>query len=209
MLPLGKVKSEDANKPGNYQSGNYWEARSDLIYYRYVDYVVRVLGAEASSLIDVGTGNCPYLEWFPWIGRRVSIDISSPYVSNNVEGIEANVLNYQFKERFDLCLCLQVLEHVPDPISFSRRLLEIADLVVITVPFQWPEGQTKGHLNDPVDLKKLTKWVGRSPNFSTVIAEPFRFKKHERLLAIYDVNLPKRKFGRQDIENRRLPKSWP
>ncbi len=208
-MPLTRELGASKTDIGNYQSGRYWEARSDLMYYRYVDFIVRVLGSEATSLIDVGTGNCPYLEWFPWIDRRVSIDIQGPYVSSGVLGIEANVLDHQFKDQFDLCLCLQVLEHVPDPKRFARRLLELADIVIITVPFDWPEGQTKGHLHDPVDLKKLTKWVGRTPNFSTVVTEPFRYKKHQRLLAVYDVSQPKRKIGYREIEGRKLPEGRP
>lgn len=208
-MPLEIKPEAKTTVSGNYQSGKYWEVRSDLMYYRYVDFMVRVLGSNATSLIDVGTGNCPYLEWFSWIERRVSIDIKGPYESSGVEGIEANVLDHLFKHKFDLCLCLQVLEHVPDPKRFARRLLELADIVIITVPFDWPKGQTKGHLNDPVNLRTLTKWVGRTPNFSTVVTEPFRYKKHQRLLAVYDVDNPKRKFGHKELDGRKLPESWP
>ena len=78
--------------------------------------------------IDVGTGNSPYLEWFEWIDRRVSLDIANPYQSDAVTGVTGNVLDVELGQKFDLCTCLQVLEHVPDPGAFARRLFEIGKM---------------------------------------------------------------------------------
>lgn len=37
----------------NYSAGTYWADRMDMMYYRYVDYIVRTLAHDATSLIDV------------------------------------------------------------------------------------------------------------------------------------------------------------
>lgn len=186
----------------------YWNDRFDLIYYQVVDYIVRAVGADARSLVDVGTGGCPYLEWFDWIDRRVSIDINKPYASATVEGLRANILTDPVPDGFDICTCLQVLEHVRDATSFARRLPQLARTVIVSVPYKWPENRTQGHIHDPVDLEKLTQWFGRPPNYQMTVQEPLRRTKNLRLIAIFDED-PKRVFGTDLIGGRR-PKgaSW-
>jgi hypothetical protein len=188
----------------SYLNGAYWQGRSDMLYYKYVDYVVRVIGAKSESIIDVGSGGCPYLEWFDWIDEKVSIDIRAPYSSERVQAITANILDYKFVKKYDLCMCLQVLEHVADPEPFARRLFEMSDTVIISVPYKWPEGKTQGHAQDPVDEEKLEQWVGRKPNFLAIVQEPLlsdRFGR--RLLAVYDVN-PKKTWQKEERKERKL-----
>lgn len=172
---------------GNY-TANYWAKRSDMLYYKAIDQILRVVGFGARSLVDVGSGNSPYVDWWSWIDRKVSIDIRAPYSSPGVEAIVGNILDWKSTEKFDICTCLQVLEHIDDPKPFTQKLFDIGEVVVISVPFNWPEGRTVGHVQDPVDRDKLESWTGRKPNFSTVIAEPFGSVKHERLIAVYHSN---------------------
>lgn len=187
-----------------YGSGLYWAERSDLLYYRAVDYILRCVGAEARSLLDVGTGNCPYPEWWDWIGERVSVDTGTPYASAAVRGIRGDIHALEFPGRFDICTCLQVLEHVPEAGAFARRLLELADLVVISVPFEWPVARrTAGHVHDPVTRDKLAGWTGRAPNWEMVVAEPFEGAKARRLIALYDRD-PARRFDAAIKAGRRL-----
>ena len=168
-----------------YKSGKYWSKRSDLIYYKYVDYMIRVLARDSNSLIDVGTGNCPYLEWWNWINVRKSIDIVAPYSSGEVEGITANILDHKFETIYDVCTCLQVLEHIPEPGPFAKRLFEVGKTVVISVPYGWPKGKTKGHVQDPVTEDKLKEWTGREPTYSCVATEPFKKTHDQRLISVY------------------------
>lgn len=184
-----------------YASGNYWRDRSDLIYYRYIEYIMRVVGRDATSMVDVGSGNCPYLEWFDWIDDRRSVDIRVPYQSDNVQGIKGDIHNLNFDKKFDLCTCFQVLEHVPDAGRFARRLQELAEIVIVSVPYKWPENSTKGHVHDPVTYQKLTDWMGREANYKIVASEPFRGKKRDRLIAVYHTDR-KRQYGHADVKNR-------
>lgn len=188
-----------------YKSGAYWRRRSDLLYYQYFRFIVRCIGTDARSMIDVGSGNAPYLEWFDWIPRKVSVDLEVPYSSKTVEGVAGNILDLTFDETFDLCSCMQVLEHVPDPAPFARRLMELGKVVLISVPYKWPEGSNAGHVNDPVDLEKVTDWFGRSPDYHLVVREPFMGPKGARMFAIYDVANPGRKFVTKKVRNGRRP----
>jgi len=150
---------------------DYWESRKTLVYLQHIFAIVHFIGKDAKSIIDVGSNGCPYLEWFDWIPRRVSVDLVKPYSSGTVEGIKADFLTLNFKERFDVCLCLQVIEHVEDAHSFSRGLLTLASRVLVSVPYCWPKGASQGHVHDPVDEAKVADWFGRPPDFTMISTE--------------------------------------
>ena len=172
-----------------YQSQAYWRKRSGMIYYRYIEKIVGSLGAKAASLLDVGSGNCPYLDWFDWIPERVSVDIRVPYQSAQVRGIQGDIFKLEFSKPFDLCTCLQVLEHVPDAEKFARRLLELGRVVVVSVPYKWPNAPkpTPGHIHDPVDYAKLTRWMGRKADYKIIVEEPLsKSPRRRRLIAVYN-----------------------
>jgi len=171
-----------------YQTGVYWQRRSDLLYYQYFRFIIRCVGADAKSLVDVGSGNAPYLEWFDWIPERVSVDLEVPYSSAAVRGVTGNIFELDLERPYDLCTCMQVLEHVAEPAPFARRLLELGRLVLISVPYKWPKGSNKQHLQDPVTLEAVVDWFGRQPNYHLVVREPFVTRKGARLFALFDVS---------------------
>jgi hypothetical protein len=181
-VPLADARQRRAG----YASGAYWRGRQHLLYYQAVRQIVDFLGTPEASVIDVGSGNSPYLEWFDWAGERVSVDINVPYRSAKVAGLQADILTHTFPQTFHICMCLQVLEHIPEPKQFAQRLFEIGQIVVISVPFQWPAGLVKGHLHDPVDKSKLQRWTGRRPNYEFLVEEPLRERCASRLISVYD-----------------------
>ncbi|HYN46966.1 MAG TPA: methyltransferase domain-containing protein [Allosphingosinicella sp.] len=186
-----------------YKTGSYWRKRTDLLYYQYMRYMIRCIGVNAGSIIDVGSGNAPYLEWFDWIPEKVSVDLDVPYSSDTVKPITGNILDLSFDRKYDVCTCLQVLEHVPDPAPFARRLFDLSDLVLISVPHKWPAGSVKSHVNDPVDLGDVERWFGRKPNYNLIVREPFQGRKGERLFALFDVLEPTKLYGREIRAQRR------
>lgn len=164
---------------------NYWQRRRNLVYLREVRILVNNLARDAQSILDVGSNGCPYLEWFDWIPRRVSIDIRLPYSSERVEAVKADFLVHRFAERFDVSLCLQVLEHVPDAAAFAQRLLASArHHVIVSVPYKWAADRSPNHIHDPVDEAKLAKWFGRPPTHSCIVRER---RGTERIICHYDV----------------------
>lgn len=187
-----------------YRSGGYFRRRADMAYYHYLQLILACIAKDATSLIDVGTGNAPYLEDLDWIGRKVSVDIAHPYASDHVEGITGDIHTLSFPEPFSLCTCFQVLEHVPDAQRFAARLTTLAPTVLISVPFEWPTNSTPGHVHDPVTREKLRAWFGREPNWSQLVEEPFAGRSGRRLFCIYDRN-EGRRFGRKLwVERRQL-----
>jgi hypothetical protein len=180
----------------------YWAQRADAIYLQHVFYLGRVVGRNAKSIADVGSNGCPYLEWYDWIPRRVSFDLRNPYRSPNVESIEGDFLTANISKPFDLCLCLQVLEHIPDVEAFAAKLLDVSDQVIVSVPYKWKPGKPNGHIHDPIDEDKILSWFGRAPNYQAIVAEPI--SRVKRLICYFDSHAPARKLTRDDIRARRL-----
>lgn len=207
-LDIAEIDANNHKAAKGYASGSYWRKRRDLLYYHYFHFMIRCIGADARSLIDIGSGNAPYLDWFSWIPERVSVDLEIPYQSESVRGIKGNIHELTFEQPFDVCTCMQVLEHVPDADAFARRLMEIGRLVLVSVPYKWAAGSNKHHVHDPVDLKKVVGWFGRDPNYHLIVREPFATKSGARLFALFDVADPTRKFG-NEVRKARHPGSFP
>lgn len=154
----------------------------------WVNEILRELKTESNSqvLLDVGAGLQPY--------RNVAIDLGYNYVSHDFaqyspdtaksNGMQNNSWEYPFTDlvcditkiptgKYDLILCTEVLEHVPDPVSAFDTMFELLaseGLLVITVPIvsfmhqapfyfsaglspQWFEHHSK---NNKLEIKQLT-----------------------------------------------------
>jgi hypothetical protein len=175
-----------------FEDRGYWRTRRQLVYLDRFARLVRSVARDAKSIVDVGTRGCPYLEWFDWIPRRVSIDLSLPYQSPGVDGIKGNFLDWVPDTTFDFCTCLQVLEHLNDPTEFAAKLKATANQLIVSVPYMWPEGHCVYHVQDPVDEDKFAGWFGRRPDLLVFAAEkPGR--KHpqglRRMIGYFDLRI--------------------
>jgi len=166
-------------------ASRYQQKRKGLFYYAYVDYLVRRLAAEATSIIDVGSHDVGLLEQFGWIERRTSLDLRRPYASPTVDGVKADFLAYEPAARFDFAICLQVLEHIPDAQAFAQKLLRTAHNVLVSVPYRWPAHSNPHHCHDPVAEAKLALWFGRAPSYDVIVEEPLRDRRKARRLIAY------------------------
>ena len=163
----------------------YWNRRQKMMYYQYVIDIAGPLAADARSLIDVGSHGTSMAEEFDWIPERTALDLREPYSSPSVKGIKADFFTFEPEHRYDVALCLQVLEHVPDAGRFARKLFDVADRLVVSVPYMWPKNRCRFHCQDPVDEAKLAGWFGRKPDYTIVVAEPFREAAIARRLIAY------------------------
>jgi len=195
-----RLRMKFFNEKGSGVSNQYWHYRSDSLYFQYVDFLVRVVGRDAQSILDVGSHSCPYLEWFNWIPYKLSIDINAPYHSWRVHGKKIDFLEYKNNREFDICLSLQVLEHIRDAKSFAQKLLKIGHHVIICVPYRWPAGANSNHVQDPIDEEKLITWFNRIPNYEIIVTEPITEKR--RLICYYCRDDPMKKLGVDDLRTR-------
>ena len=159
--------------------------RIDRMSSQYVRALVERLAPGAKSLIDVGSGLEGFAEELDWIPHRVALDRRAAYSSPTVTGVVADFLTYQPDRHFDVGLCLQVLERLPDPSHMAQKLLATADHVVVAVPYLWPAGLQARHKQDPVDEAKLVNWFGRRPDYQIVVEEPLVTGPANRSLIAY------------------------
>jgi SAM-dependent methyltransferase len=159
----------------------YWEARRHFRYYREV---VRFAGEHVpagGAVIDVGAHETELLERLDWFRRRVALDVRYVLPRPGVETVIADFNEFVPAGRFDLVLCLQVLEHLEDPKPFARKLLDTGRTVIISVPYRWAPWVEEAHLHDPVDGPKLRVWTGRDPIETSVVED----LGMERLISVY------------------------
>ena len=183
----------------------YWERREGARYFKEVRRLAHSAAPGACSILDVGSNGCPYLDWFRHIPRRVSLDIETPYANSGIESIRADFFDYMPRERFDLVLCLQVMEHIPDAGAFAQRLLAVGRTVITSVPYKWaPEKCAGDHVHDPVDEAKMLGWFGRPPSVSFIAWERKGLRwRAPRLVSCYshagEVDLARNDGGLQAI----------
>lgn len=150
----------------------YWEGRKDLQYYRTVREFAEKYCPDGRMLLDVGGGvglGCRYLEWFEGFERT---SVETPTRGCTLDGIRvvnADFLEWEPDQKYDLVLCLQVLEHIPDPTAFAQKLFECGRVLIVSVPYRWEAGACSEHIHDPVDERKLWEWLGREPVESDVV----------------------------------------
>jgi hypothetical protein len=178
------------DRPGPVDEGDglmglrYWERRRDLLYYQVARILATGLATDADSVLDVGSHGAPYLEWFEDVPHRTSLDLVEPYRAPGIESITSDFLTWVPDRRYDLVMCFQVLEHVPDARSFARKLLATGRIIVISVPYRWRAGASRNHVQDPVTMRKLVGWFGRRPDFTQLVREPKQGT--ERLVCVFD-----------------------
>lgn len=159
---------------------NYEAGRRHMTYYREVLRLVELHMGAATSIVDVGSSETDVIEHLPGFAERHTVDIRYVPPRRGIRRHTADFLDWRPPAHFDLAMCLQVLEHLHDPAPFARKLFDIADRVIISVPYRWPAGACTGHVQDPVDESMLAAWTGREPDH-IVICEDER----ERLIAVY------------------------
>jgi SAM-dependent methyltransferase len=121
--------------------------------YGFVAAQARLLPIGA-RVIDIGAGEAPYRELFG-DQRYVTLDRADTPHSGAVDlHGEADSIP-ESDSSFDVVLCTQVLEHVPDPLKALRefrRVLRSGGIMLATAPFVWEEHET------PYDFYRYTRY---------------------------------------------------
>lgn len=81
--------------------------------------------------------------------------------TTKIESVTADFMEYQLPndKKYDLLLCSQVIEHVPDPAAFMKKLISTAKTSIISVPLDWNDcGKECNHVTHHITNELLTKW---------------------------------------------------
>jgi hypothetical protein len=174
---------EAINSAERQPENRYWENRSEFVYLFVAKTISQLIASNANVVADVGSNGTPILEWFPNVPFRYSVDLRKPYRAENIRSIKKDFLNWKPTRKVNVLTCLQVMEHLAQPELFAIKMLSLAEICVVSVPYMWPAEKNKYHLHDPVDEAKMLSWFGREPNFAYIARE---ISTESRLIHVYD-----------------------
>jgi SAM-dependent methyltransferase len=110
-----------------------------------------------SALLDVGCGEKPFFKIYSELGYEgIGVDVPfSPHKKTSVD-VFASAQFLPFKDcSFDVILCSEVLEHLPEPADFlaeARRVLRENGVLILTTPFLVAEHEI------PYDFYRYTRY---------------------------------------------------
>ncbi len=150
------------------------------------------------EILDVGPGSGHGTALLAQLYRRPALgyaarvsaldinDLYAQYISTiapHVRFIKSDIFDHD--KTYDVVVSSHVIEHVPDPVGFCRRLQQMARLAVfVSAPYNEPAaGITKGHVNiideatvaqlgaDEVTIMQSASWGPfKDPPYESVIA---------------------------------------
>lgn len=168
----------------------YWEGRKEYVYLHVAQSMFQILGASARTALDVGSAGTPTVLMFP-ADRRYSVDWGNPCEHEGVIAHNCNYLEWERPEPIDIASCMQVLEHVPDPRPFAKKLLRDAEVVIASVPHLERPRANPGHIHSMITPTQFAGWFDREPNYLYIAQE---LSGDERMVAIWDTTTES-KFG--------------
>lgn len=162
-----------------YHLRKYTRLRKDMRYYALVRRWL-LDHSPGNLLVDVGSRGTDIATQGDF-ARRIALDRVECQPTKSVEAVRADWLTWTPPVRASVVTCLQVLEHLPDEVvgRFARKLLDYADVALVSVPYMWPKGACKYHVQDPVSLDMLLQWMDCPPARYEIIEDNGR----QRLIA--------------------------
>ena len=184
--------------------------RHNFRYYDTLYYTALQFGHDAKSLIEVGCAAIPFIKHLDWVDKRTCV---APYyvqyegsdtgnkntqlsgTTNAIESVVADFMEYKVKDySYDLLICSQVLEHVPDPSAFMKKLIQTANTSIISVPYKWPDcGKSCNHKTDQIDYEMILEWSKpHIPIYSSIVQEKLEggrnYASSRRLILVFQQN---------------------
>ncbi|HKO04886.1 MAG TPA: class I SAM-dependent methyltransferase [Candidatus Acidoferrales bacterium] len=150
MAPNGKLRSGALAWARRNARELNWEIARDM---------GAVRSAVGAAVADIGCGAKPYQRYFPDAAAYVGVDLPAGRSANKLEkraDVYADLQRLPIAdESFDVVLCTQVLEHVPEPervLSEAHRILRAGGMAVLSVPFMAAEHE------EPHDYLRFTSY---------------------------------------------------
>ena len=167
----------------------YWKRRKNLLYYKKIlEICSKILeGNENYSIIDFGCFNTELIFNLK-CNNKFLLDKNNSYkeeqkkiiAEKNIKFLKQSIYDVKYQNEFDICLCLQTLEHLENP----QKAFEIIHkssrkYTIISLPYKWRE--CKYHTHHHINQELIKKWTQIDPNESYLIKD----KNLERIINIY------------------------
>ena len=169
MLPQRTTNTSGNRFDDFFQDTVYLSLKKDLFSYRFRKWNIAKHVPPAGRILDIGSGTAPVS---PDMARTVVADLSEQAM-RNVEcesKVVTSITGMPFAPAtFDIILCSEVLEHVPEDdkaVMELRRVLKPGGVLVATVPYQkrfWAEDdEYVAHVRryDPGELEQKLQRAG-------------------------------------------------
>lgn len=194
---LAKLCRKETEKSVGDSWKNYWAYRKDYVYLHVCKQIMKIVGSSATTIVDVGSNRTPILEFLPMVTNRYSVDPHTPYLEEGITSVYEDFLLWDSPTNVQFGTCLQVMEHVPNPTDFAQKLLDVCEVVLISVPYLEAPKVNAGHIHSMINLQTIEKWFGKSPNFYYIARE---MSGDERIISLFD-NKTDRKYSGFSIES--------
>ena len=157
---------------------NYWERRKGHDYYKLVKAICSkiLLNNKHYSIIDFGCKNTEVIFDLE-CDKKFLLDKKDRYkpyqklkiVEKNIIFIEKSIYDIDYTNEFDVCICLQTLEHLEDPEKAFELIHKASKkYTIISLPYKW-EIFTKGHIHNHIDEQLIKKWTKLEPIKSWIV----------------------------------------
>ena len=148
----------------------------------------------------MGCASNPFIQYLDWADKRTCVapyyvDCSSSVKSKQlskdshaIDSVVADFMEYEVDDySYDLLVCSQVVEHVPDPSAFMKKLIRAAKTSIISVPFNWPPcGESCNHVTDKITCSMLLKWnKPYKPVYSSIVQEKGEGDMTKRIIVVF------------------------
>ena len=123
--------------------------------------LARTHGPAGATALCIGVQDREYLTAIDWNSYCSVINFDQVAGGRVLCNVQDDFLQFEPSERFDLVFCLDVLGQVPKPTGFLRKVLRMAEVVVVSVPYKWPHNSESDRQHNPIDEVKLQQWARR------------------------------------------------
>jgi hypothetical protein len=169
--------------------------REHFVHYDSLYFLAMQYGRDAKTFMEVGCAADPFAQYLSWIDSPTCV---APYQvlyqkgakekqADSVEFIKADWMEFKEKEKYDLLLCSQVVENVPDPAAFLKKLITAAKTSIISVPYRWRPCGKCNHISNNISLDTIQTWSApySKPTHHTIIEEDGGGPNSKRIIVVF------------------------
>jgi SAM-dependent methyltransferase len=169
----------------------YWGKRKNYEYYKKVIEICSEISKNNKdySIIDFGCKDTEVIFDLNY-SKKFLLDIENQYselqknqiVQKGISFITKSIHDINYVNEFDVCLCLQTIEHLDNPRkAFDLIYKASKKYIVISLPYKWKKSSWDNHTG--IDEEIIKNWIGIDPNESYIVEDG-----KERIINLYIKN---------------------
>lgn len=137
------------------------------------------------SIIDIGCGSGIYLKEFLEKNiEAIGYDGAQAALENSLVGDKIKIHDLcqplKLNKKFDLCLCVEVAEHLPEKYADTliKTLVNLSDLIVFTAATPGQGPRSIGHINE----QPHSYWIEKFKNYNFILEKELTEKIRKEMI---------------------------